>query len=187
MSDGMNKMAAVVAGVGPDAPTKVNEQGGRQSDSPYRADLTPPLAFLAVSAVLKHGAEKYGVDNWHAISVREHLNHALVHAFAHLAGDRQDGHLEHFACRALMALEIALMADRSNPPARAGDLPGPASVHDTMFLQTLFDEVRRLGMFPPGSYVHSKPDDARRLARGIVAEVRADAAREKLHEGRDAA
>ena len=98
-----------VGGVGPDAPTAVNDRGGRQSDTPYRADLLPPLATLAVAAVLKPGAEKYGVNNWHKIPVEDHLNHALVHVFAWLSGDRQDGHLEHAACRVLMALELNIL------------------------------------------------------------------------------
>lgn len=98
-----------VSGVGPDAPTTVNERGGKQSASLYRCDLLPPLASLEVSKVLKHGADKYGPNNWHKISLDEHLNHMLVHVLAYLAGDGQDDHLGHMACRALMALEIALM------------------------------------------------------------------------------
>lgn len=108
----MSKPKAVVAGVGPDAPVVVNAAGGKQSGSPFRCDLLPPRATLAVAAVLKEGAEKYGDHNWHAIPIDDHLNHALAHVFAWLAGDQQDDHLEHFATRALMALEIARMAER---------------------------------------------------------------------------
>lgn len=99
---------AVVDGVGADAPTIMNEKGGKQSRTMYRVDLLPPQATLAVAAVLKHGADKYGEHNWHGIPVADHLNHALIHAFAYLAGDTQDDHLEHFACRALMGLEMHL-------------------------------------------------------------------------------
>lgn len=66
----------------------------------------PPRAVLAVAEVLKHGADKYGVDNWRGIPVADHINHAMIHVLAWLAGDRQDDHLSHFACRALMALEM---------------------------------------------------------------------------------
>lgn len=97
---------ATIDGVGADAPTVVNEAGAKQSSTLYRMDLLPPAATLAVAAVLKHGADKYGADNWRGIPVEDHLNHALIHAYAFLAGDEQDDHLEHFACRALMALEI---------------------------------------------------------------------------------
>lgn len=95
----------VVAGVGKDAPTGVNAHGGKQSISPYRTDLLPPHALLAVAAVLKHGADKYGANNWHAIPVVENLNHAFTHLLAYLAGDISDEHLEHLATRVLFALD----------------------------------------------------------------------------------
>lgn len=99
---------ATVQGVGPDAPIVTNEAGGKQSGSPYRCDLLPPLAALQVASVLKHGADKYGPNNWKKIPTGDHLNHALAHVLAWLAGDRQDDHLGHFACRAMMALETEL-------------------------------------------------------------------------------
>lgn len=107
-----------VDGLGPDAPLAVNSHGGRQSHLPYRLDLLPAKATLAVGRVLKHGADKYGENNWHAISTREHLAHLLAHVFAWLAGDASDEHLEHAACRALMALEIECRGgpDDHNPP-----------------------------------------------------------------------
>jgi len=104
----------IIPGVGPDAPAMVNERGGRQSTSPYRADLFPPLAYLEVCKVLKTGAERHGEDNWRNISTREHLNHVLIHLKCWLAGDKQDNHLGHMACRAMMALEIDLTGD--SPP-----------------------------------------------------------------------
>lgn len=104
----LTDFAPVVMGVGKDAPVVVNAHGGKQSHSPYRCDLLPPLATLAVAGVLRHGAAKYGANNWHAIEVPEHLNHAITHVFAYLAGDGSDDHLEHAACRLLMALEQKL-------------------------------------------------------------------------------
>ena len=83
----------------------VNEHGGKQSSSPYRADLIPSRAALAVAKVLKQGADKYGAENWRKIHVRDHINHAMVHLLAYLAGDAQDDHLDHAACRILFALE----------------------------------------------------------------------------------
>lgn len=100
--------ATLVPGVGKDATTKVNEYGGKQSDSPYRADLLPALALLAVAKVLRGGAEKYGENNWHAIPAAENVNHALVHLLARQAGDGSDDHLEHAACRILFALDQVL-------------------------------------------------------------------------------
>lgn len=101
-------MAEIIDGVGPDTPTLVNERGGKQSAIPYRCDLLPARATLAVAGVLAPGAVKYGENNWRNISVGEHVNHALTHLFAYLAGDASDDHLSHAACRALMALEIHL-------------------------------------------------------------------------------
>jgi hypothetical protein len=94
-----------IEGVGPDAPIVANEKGARQSASPFRCDLLPPKAVLAVAKVLKYGADKYGDNNWRGIPLKDHLNHALTHLLAFQAGDTQDAHLEHAACRLLMALE----------------------------------------------------------------------------------
>lgn len=104
-----------VEGVGPDAPTFENEAGGKQSASLYRCDLLPPQACLRVAAVLKHGADKYGPRNWTAIPVDDHVNHAMTHLLAYLAGDDQDDHLGHAACRMLMALETHLSAFEEQP------------------------------------------------------------------------
>lgn len=98
-------MPTSISGVGPDAPITTNASGAKQSATPYRLDLIPPLALLDVAAVLKLGADKYGVDNWRGIPVEDHLNHALVHIYAFLSGDTQDNHLGHAACRLLMAKE----------------------------------------------------------------------------------
>jgi hypothetical protein len=105
---------AAVPGVGPDAPIVANAAGGKQSHSPYRCDLLPPRATLAVAGVLAHGATKYGPNNWHAIPTGDHVNHALVHLFAFLAGDGQDDHLGHAACRIMMALDQHL-SGRAKP------------------------------------------------------------------------
>lgn len=98
----------VAEGVGPDAPTETNENGASQSKTGFAATSLPPKALLAVAATQKHGDDKYGVDNWRGISVLDHLNHAQIHYLAHMAGDTQDKHLEHYATRALMALELHL-------------------------------------------------------------------------------
>lgn len=97
-----------IPGIGPDAPIQTNPNGASQSSSPYRLDLIPPLSLLDVAAVLKGGADKYGVDNWRGLSVDDHLNHALVHIYAFLAGDTQDNHLGHATCRMMMAHEQQL-------------------------------------------------------------------------------
>lgn len=98
----------VVPGVGPDAETITHPNGAKESKAEFAATSLPPKALLAVAAVQKLGDDKYGVDNWRDIPVRDHLNHAQIHYLAHMAGDKQDKHLEHYATRALMALELYL-------------------------------------------------------------------------------
>lgn len=99
----------MIEGVGKDAPTIVNEQGGKQSKVFYRFDLIDPKSILEMTKVLREGAEKYGEDeNWRRIPAREHLNHLLVHVYAYLAGDIQDEHLSHVMCRAMFAHAVAL-------------------------------------------------------------------------------
>jgi hypothetical protein len=114
--------APVIAGVGKDAPTVTNSSGGKQSASPYRCDLLPARAVMAIAEVLKHGADKYGDNNWRKIPVADHLNHALAHAFAYIAGDGQDDHLSHAACRLLFALEL-YEADKELIDPRPSMLP----------------------------------------------------------------
>lgn len=104
----------LIEGVGPDTPTVTNEAGAKQSRLAYRADLLPPLAILAVARVLHGGAEKYGPDNWRGIATADHINHAIVHMFAFLAGDAQDEHLAHAVCRLLFALDLDLENEWSN-------------------------------------------------------------------------
>ena len=110
MTKSLAAKRTVVQGVGPDAPTVVNEKGGKQSASPFRCDLLPASATLAVAKVLAYGAAKYGDNNWRAISLQDHLNHVLTHIFAYLAGDESDEHLEHATCRMVMALEKGIEA-----------------------------------------------------------------------------
>lgn len=96
----------------PDAPIVVNDKGGKQSDVAFRFDLLPRDALFEVARILKDGAEKYGIDNWRLIESTDHLNHALIHIFAHLNGDTQDEHLQHAATRLLMALDMKIEEDK---------------------------------------------------------------------------
>jgi hypothetical protein len=97
-------MSEIINGVGPDSPIATNEQGGMQSDLPYRCDLLDAESILRLAAVLKRGAERYTPNNWRKIDCNSHLNHALVHIFAYMAGDTQDDHLDHAFCRMMMAM-----------------------------------------------------------------------------------
>ena len=56
-----------------------------------------------IGKVLQYGAGRYAANNWRLIPQEEHINHALIHIIAHLAGDTQDDHLDHALCRLMMA------------------------------------------------------------------------------------
>lgn len=95
-----------VKGVSKDEPIVTNDQGGKQSKSLYRLDLVPPLALLKVGEELSKGLEHYPPDNWKLISIEDHLNHALIHLYAWIAGDKSDDHLSHATCRLLFATDL---------------------------------------------------------------------------------
>lgn len=99
----------VIAGVEPDAPVIENTNGGKQSDTPYGFHLVPTSAIFAAAQVLKYGADKYGETfehrNYTKIPCVDHLNHALQHIYAFLAGDTQDDHLGHALVRLMFAYD----------------------------------------------------------------------------------
>lgn len=99
-------ISPTIPGVGPGEAIETNKAGGKQRHSPYRMDLLPHHALLRTSRILAQGAETHGEDNWRMISVQDHLNRALIHITCHLAGDAQDDHLSHAACRILFALDL---------------------------------------------------------------------------------
>lgn len=104
----------VLLGVSPDEPVVENEHGGRQSDTPYGFHLLPIDSLFAAARVAKYGADKYGETfsnrNYTKIPVEEHINHAIQHLYAHLAGDTQDEHLAHAIARVLFAYDVAAKA-----------------------------------------------------------------------------
>lgn len=60
-------------------------------------------ALIEIGKVLQYGAEKYEPNNWRLIPQEEHINHALIHLYAHILGDEQDNHIGHCLCRLMMA------------------------------------------------------------------------------------
>ena len=103
-------MMCVILGVQPDVPTEVNENGGRQSATPYAFHFLPPHALFAAAEVAKYGAEKYGETllnrNYKKIPPE------IQHLFAYLAGDESDDHLSHAILRAMFAYEVDHEHDR---------------------------------------------------------------------------
>lgn len=58
---------------------------------------------INIAKILQYGADRYEPNNWRLIPQENHINHALVHIIAHLAGDTQDDHINHALCRLMMA------------------------------------------------------------------------------------
>lgn len=94
----------IIQGIGKNGPIHTNRDGGKQSSLNVRFDLLDPKAIFALAYILDEGAKKYSENNWRKVSQKDHINHALMHIFAHLNGDTQDDHLEHAFCRMMMAL-----------------------------------------------------------------------------------
>lgn len=94
----------VIPGIGPDAPTVVNKQGGRQSENPYRFDLIDAKAMFRLAGIVGYGARKHGENNWRLLPQSDHVNRAIGHLYAYLGGDKQDDHLAHALCRVMFAV-----------------------------------------------------------------------------------
>jgi hypothetical protein len=58
--------------------------------------------IIKIAKVLQYGADRYEPNNWRLIPQEEHINHALIHILAHIAGDTQDNHIDHALCRLMM-------------------------------------------------------------------------------------
>lgn len=99
---------STVKDVGPDQPVITNEQGGKQSDTPYCWIDLSPLAMLEIAARSGLGRKKYGDGNWWKITWQEHLNHAITHIYAWLAGDKSDNHPAAAGWRVIAALGVYL-------------------------------------------------------------------------------
>lgn len=93
-----------IPGMGKDAPMA---KDGLQAETLYRFDLVDAKAMFAMTQVLATGAEKYGANNWRKIPVEGHINHALAHLYAYLAGDASDEHLTNALCRTMFALGVS--------------------------------------------------------------------------------
>jgi hypothetical protein len=62
-----------------------------------------------MARVMAEGLTNHQEGGWRNVPLKVHLNHALVHLFAHLAEDDQDDHLDHALCRLMMAVDIQHM------------------------------------------------------------------------------
>lgn len=115
----------VIDGIGPDAPIELDKNGFGRSHLPYRFDLIDAEALFKMANILHGGAEKYGVNNWRGMATEDHLNHALSHMYAFLAGDTQDDHLEHAFCRIMFAVATEQPSNAALIPRLDGDDSDP--------------------------------------------------------------
>jgi hypothetical protein len=88
--------------------TIINELGGKQSRIDAKFSSIPADALILVAECFAFGSRKYGDDNWKKITKREHQDHALLHQYKDLTGDRSEMHLVNNVVRSLMALQIAI-------------------------------------------------------------------------------
>ena len=106
----MEQKTSVILGVSPDVPIVENENGGKQSGTPYGFHLLPISSMFAAAEVAKYGADKYGESfgnrNYTKISTEDHINHCIQHLYAYLIGDRSDDHLSHAIVRAMFAYDV---------------------------------------------------------------------------------
>lgn len=109
---------AELKGLSPDAEIITNSDGGKQSKVEYGFHLCDYGALFALAEVLQYGASRYERDNWRKIPAEEHFNHMMIHALAYLSGDKQDDHLGHMFCRAMMFYATA-KAEEANKSAPA--------------------------------------------------------------------
>ena len=110
-----------IFGLSVDEPVVTNDQGGKQSQTPYGFHLLPASAIFDAAKVCKEGADKYGETfkdrNYTKIDEMEHLNHALQHIYAFIAGDTQDDHLGHALVRLMFAYDTNDRLTRVFPPS----------------------------------------------------------------------
>ena len=114
MLNGATVASNGVHGLEPDAPMTTDCNGYKTRATPYRFELMPADALLAVCEVFTHGAKDHGDNNWERGKVGHHVAKAIVHLLAWQIGDRSDSHLTHAGCRILMA--IALEIRQKNAP-----------------------------------------------------------------------
>jgi hypothetical protein len=66
-----------------------------------------PVASRIVEATMERGTRTHAVDDWGVLSAGFHLDRARRHLDLLAAGNANEPHLAHAACRLLMALELA--------------------------------------------------------------------------------
>lgn len=103
----------------PKAEITQHPNGAKESSLDVDFTLIDPDAIYALARTLFHGAKKYGVNNWHGIDTRKHINHAIAHLYAYFYETdnkipQTDDHLDHAFARIMMAVAIDTRAKDNN-------------------------------------------------------------------------
>ena len=101
---------------------KSDRVGGKCWSPTYRGKRYEMGAIMGVPSYFAvHDVEEFcGIThdgpklnrNYKKIPPEEHVNHAIQHLFAYLAGDESDDHLSHAILRAMFAYEVDHERDR---------------------------------------------------------------------------
>jgi hypothetical protein len=74
---------------------------------PFAYHLIPIEGIAKTAAVMRRGELAGRPDNgWREVPIKEHINHAISHLLAYVAGRHKEPHLANAACRVLMALDL---------------------------------------------------------------------------------
>lgn len=75
---------------------------------PYDFTGIDPKAMFAMAKVMAEGLKNHERGGWRKVPLEKHLNNALSHIWAYLAGDKQDEHLSHALCRVMFAVALEI-------------------------------------------------------------------------------
>ena len=81
---------------------------------PYDFTGIDPKAMFAMAKVMAEGLKNHTRGGWRKVPLEKHLNNALSHIWAYLAGDKQDEHLAHALCRAMFAVALEIEEKERN-------------------------------------------------------------------------
>jgi hypothetical protein len=92
---------------------------------PFAYHLIPIEGIAKTAAVMRRGELAGRPDNgWREVPIKEHINHAISHLLAYVAGRYDESHLANASCRVLMALDMdrleRLPVGYPDPPVTLG-------------------------------------------------------------------
>ncbi len=101
-----------IESIGPETELETTPSGGVHSKLRYAFHLIDPGAMFAMARVMAEGEKTHGTDTWRFLTPQQQYDHMEQHALAYLAGDKQEEHLAHMLCRAMMMYAVAQTEDK---------------------------------------------------------------------------